>query len=444
MLFSILLIGAISCKEEKAVDQTTKIIISHPEVKDKTIVNISTPFSTEEVLLQGEETSVDLDVDGLTTISYRIGRNNGKMIVDNGGRYMLSVDTSQLITRTDSDDMHELYSSLRDLVNEGIGDFSELSKEEEGTFIAKIKEVKAQVNDKIMQSTGDKEKLEFLRQEFNFAMANYLGMYQGYHAYFTDKEDFETSDEFKAYQSEYRYDAGIYGSNNYNEFLSTHYSNLVTEDDDYYEVMLAAARAEKDPKFAAYAEGLIFKNMLRYDDKGDYGDAIDQVLPKIEYQPLKNGLTKNLNKWKVIEPGKAAPVFTYDNLQGEKVSLSDFKGKYVYVDVWATWCGPCKAEAPYFEELAEKYKENEDIVFMGVSIDQDKAAWEKMVAEKEMKGVQLIADKAWSSAIAEDYLIQGIPRFLLIGKDGEIVDATAPRPSEEVLSELLGELVGGV
>lgn len=125
--------------------------------------------------------------------------------------------------------------------------------------------------------------------------------------------------------------------------------------------------------------------------------------------------------------------FTYENDIGEAVSLSSFKGSLVYVDVWATWCGPCKAEIPYLKSLEQDYHE-QNIVFLSVSVDTNKDEWLKMVKEEELGGVQLWAD-GWSQ-ITKDYAIFGIPRFMLFSKDGKVISNDAPRPSNEETRKL--------
>ena len=158
---------------------------------------------------------------------------------------------------------------------------------------------------------------------------------------------------------------------------------------------------------------------------------------------------------KELPKGSPSPVFeNYENYAGGTTSLSDLKGKYVYVDVWATWCGPCKAEIPFLKEVEEKYKDK-NITFVSISVDDgrgfkadtpeaSKAAayegWKEMIAEKEMGGIQLLADNAWQSDFVRGYKINGIPRFILIDPDGNIVSADAPRPSSESLIELFNEL----
>jgi len=148
--------------------------------------------------------------------------------------------------------------------------------------------------------------------------------------------------------------------------------------------------------------------------------------------------------------GKPSPQFTnYENSKGGKTSLSDLKGKYVYVDVWATWCGPCKAEIPHLKEIEKAYH-GKNIEFVSISVDNgrgykgsledSKVGWKKMIAEKEMGGIQLFADKDWKSDFVTGYKINGIPRFILIDPNGNVVDADAPRPSSEKLKSVLSSL----
>ncbi len=151
-------------------------------------------------------------------------------------------------------------------------------------------------------------------------------------------------------------------------------------------------------------------------------------------------LSDTYKKWENIAAGKSAPGFKGQNIAGDTVSLADLKGTYIYIDVWATWCGPCIYEIPFLEKIQEEYK-NQKIAFVSISIDENKDAWKKMVKEKSMKGIQLIANGAWKSDIATQYNIRGIPRFILIDAAGKIIDSNAPRPSDKKLKELLDGLV---
>ncbi|WP_103864798.1 TlpA disulfide reductase family protein [Aquimarina sp. I32.4] len=140
--------------------------------------------------------------------------------------------------------------------------------------------------------------------------------------------------------------------------------------------------------------------------------------------------------------GQHSPQFVdYENYNGGTTSLDDLKGKYVYIDLWATWCGPCKAEIPYLKEVEMAYHDK-NIEFVSISLDQEKdnQKWRDMIEEKELTGVQLIADKDFKSQFIEKYKVMGIPRFILLDPEGKIISASAPRPSDAKLNELFSKL----
>ncbi|OGS71156.1 MAG: hypothetical protein A3G95_09065 [Flavobacteria bacterium RIFCSPLOWO2_12_FULL_31_7] len=140
--------------------------------------------------------------------------------------------------------------------------------------------------------------------------------------------------------------------------------------------------------------------------------------------------------------GTVSPSFNFENHKGGFTSLESLKGKYVYVDVWATWCGPCRQEIPFLQKTEEAYH-GKNIEFVSISVDvmKDKEKWNKFVTDKNLGGIQLLADKDWKSDFVQGYKINGIPRFILISPEGKIVNADAPRPSSPELVTLLDSLV---
>lgn len=138
-------------------------------------------------------------------------------------------------------------------------------------------------------------------------------------------------------------------------------------------------------------------------------------------------IEKQTGKKQFEKLGRQANDFTYSDPDSNLVTLSSFRGKYVYIDVWATWCGPCRRELPYLEELQKKYSEKK-LVFISVSVDKDRKQWQKMA--KNMSGIQLHAG-GWQG-ITEEYDIQAIPRFILIDKNGLVLNPNAPRPSDGI------------
>lgn len=155
---------------------------------------------------------------------------------------------------------------------------------------------------------------------------------------------------------------------------------------------------------------------------------------------IKENFVKTSEMNKMI--GQPSPSFdNYENFNGSKTSLKDLKGKYVYIDVWATWCGPCKAEIPALKELEAEFGDKMHFVSISVDKAEDHDKWKTMVTEKELKGYQLFADKSWESAFVQAYGINGIPRFILIDPTGNIVKPDASRPSNPKTKELFKSIL---
>ena len=156
-----------------------------------------------------------------------------------------------------------------------------------------------------------------------------------------------------------------------------------------------------------------------------------------EYYLKRHEQVKNVPKI-----GETAINFTYPDKDSNMVSLSDFKGSYVYVDVWATWCGPCRYEIPFLVQLEKDYHDT-NIVFMSVSVDTENAKekWMNMIKNENLGGIQLISTDGWKSQIMKDYVINGIPRFMLFDPDGNVISVDAARPSSDEIREIFDGFV---
>ena len=163
--------------------------------------------------------------------------------------------------------------------------------------------------------------------------------------------------------------------------------------------------------------------------------SIEKFQAENQSPKLVTKLEKELKKWDAILPGMAIPDFTFEDISGEMVQLSDLKGTLVYIDIWATWCKPCIEEHPYWDQLKEEYKDKL-VSFLTISIDENKEAWEKMVKSKNMEGLQWIAEKAWRSDLNRHFMVNSIPRFILLDQEGKIIDPNAERPSGDIRKTL--------
>nr|WP_314287259.1 TlpA disulfide reductase family protein [uncultured Capnocytophaga sp.] len=153
---------------------------------------------------------------------------------------------------------------------------------------------------------------------------------------------------------------------------------------------------------------------------------------------LLREIDRRVAELETFKEGTPFPVFKVEDMDGKTVSSESFKGKLLYIDIWATWCKPCLGEIEPLKALQEQYKDK-NIAFVSISIDntEDLDKWKAMVKEKALKGVQLHTDLRKNSAFAENYRISGIPRFILVSKEGTIINFNAPRPSEAKIKQLI-------
>ncbi|MCS6823361.1 MAG: TlpA family protein disulfide reductase [Cytophagaceae bacterium] len=121
-----------------------------------------------------------------------------------------------------------------------------------------------------------------------------------------------------------------------------------------------------------------------------------------------------------IKVGQYAPDISLPDTSGRLITLSSFRGKYVLLDFWASWCGPCRAENPNVVRMYEKYKDK-NFVIVSVSLDKDRNAWLRAIATDGMNWVHMSDLMYWDSPVVALYKINGIPMTFLLDKEGKIV-----------------------
>ena len=150
-----------------------------------------------------------------------------------------------------------------------------------------------------------------------------------------------------------------------------------------------------------------------------------------------------VNALKNTKKGRKAPDFTFEDVQGRTHRLSDYFGKVLYIDCWATWCGPCCHEIPYLATLAEHFKDNKQLLFLSVSLDQNRKVWIAKIAKDRPQWDQFRVNAQEHEVLSKEYGITAIPRFLIINADGTVYDSDALRPSDKGLPEVLERLTAG-
>ena len=154
----------------------------------------------------------------------------------------------------------------------------------------------------------------------------------------------------------------------------------------------------------------------------------------IKNEDQKNNLVVKNRVQNSFQKGKPAAMFSAETLLGDTISLQSLRGRYLLIDVWATWCAPCKQESPYFDDLSEKYT-SEKLAFVSISVDEEKYKWKMESRNKAKTVLQLWALN--KEMFMGSFGIESIPRFMLISPDGKIININMARPSEEEFENII-------
>lgn len=175
----------------------------------------------------------------------------------------------------------------------------------------------------------------------------------------------------------------------------------------------------------------IFRNHGCTDELLALQPVIEKQIPEI---PARQTVLDLYARYKPLRPGNPAPLTVLQDASGKSYRWSDFAGKVIVVDVWATWCCECVERMPGFLELRQAYAGNPGIVFLSVSIDRRDAweKWEKALEKYNMTPMLNLIAVAGESTFESDYGIFGIPRHIVIDKKGNIVDVFAPLKETEL------------
>ncbi|WP_457618853.1 TlpA family protein disulfide reductase [Lutibacter sp.] len=447
----ITVITLISCKQEIPVDY----VVVHGEItnKNKELTLNSRDRSIKEVIRVADDGSFS-DTLYLDTNTYILfdGKNKVLLYLEKGNNINISFDANDFentIAFSGKGSAVNNYLLAKEKVaNEIIGSGTEVYLLGENDYKTKFNKLKSTLEEliKTEKNISNDFKIKELRN-INYAYLNKLNIYEMYHAHYAKMPEFKISEGFLSDLENLDY-------TNEEDFLfSSDYKNLIGSNN--YKKAKELAKIDsisEDIAFLKVVGGIpneTIKNRLLFDNARygiTYTDDIETFYKTFisSSTNIENNkqITESYKKLKTVAKGQPSPKFkNYENFAGGTTSLDDLKGKFVYVDVWATWCGPCKREIPFLKELEGKYR-GKNIEFVSISVDKyaDHDKWQKMVKEKELKGIQLFSDKDWDSDFVKEYLIKGIPRFILIDPNGNIVNSNAPRPSDSKLIDLFNAL----
>lgn len=459
----LLVIAFISCQETK-VNYT--LLSGNIENSKDSILKISTNFGKKIKEIKIKDNGFFSDT---------IYNSNGYFKLSTAGEYLtLYLNNGfnlELVLDTKQFDETVLFNGIGSEVNnylakkililEKYGFVPTTDKEMKAIYTLDEKEYLSRVNllktEIIKELTSlSNSKFKEMEEEFvNYEYIQNLAKYQPLFRFVTGESNFKASESYMSFiedlKDEIAYDnlEHFLNSQIYRSYFNKNFKISVYKKSQRENITIE--KAILDTLSHASFNQLMIEELLKDNEfrvtnitseSEEFYQGILNLSSDEAYKQYLTKLYEKLKKVAKLSKGAISPLFKdYESVAGGKISLSDLKGKYIYIDVWATWCLPCIREFPSLKKIESKYS-GKNIEFVSISVDQikDKGKWQKMIKNRKLGGIQLLADKGLESEFISEYGILSIPRFILIDPFGKIVSADAPRPSDAQLLKMFNEL----
>ncbi len=317
-------------------------------------------------------------------------------------------------------------------------------------FIASLSAIRDKLNEVLPKPENETSlsrnylKLEYERNRYWWAdmMNTYPMMFNAYKGF----NNPEIDSSFIAFLSDFDLNNhNLLQLHEYEDFVKS-YVNLISYVDiniskKYENVEFKETHARLNGIIRAFTNKEVLNYVLAYNVNRQINrlEVNDELMSLFENHckndSIKSEMRDTYSQLRKLQKGNIAPDFVMCDRNGKEYRLSDFKGKYVYIDVWSTRCNPCIAEFPYLNEIEQDFKDS-NIEFIGVCLDDAQARWLNILDKKKPAGIQLSAQSDFS----KNYMIWTVPCYILIDKEGRFLSARTLRPSGNLRS-LLKEIV---
>ena len=322
--------------------------------------------------------------------------------------------------------------------------FTDYGRMAEGVFREKLRTMTREREDSLRTCGAGEAFVERERERLRWVRRSHLAAFAYYGGYGRERPlSDSTMTELREVLAE---DEGAWGIPEYPETVRRTLAFLAATESEggsaYGRLLWVLRRATADYRDGRLVEEVVYRSVMDHvrtagmEDMPEMDSIFRRSVRRADYLAAYEaayGANRRLFR------GQPAVAFTFEDGEGRRVSLSDFRGRYVYIDLWATWCGPCNAEIPALQRLEREF-EGRNIAFVGISCDDSREAWRRFVDAKKLGGTQLFMgeDRSYMDSI----LCRGIPRFLLVDREGRFLDANMTRPSDPATAETLRALPG--
>lgn len=409
-----------------------------------------------------EDGSFEFNIDLREPVAATIYHSNGSIVVyvEPGDHLQLTMDGWDMINtvvfKGDGADNNTYLTAASLRYQQYSDDFliykmTRMMPEEFKNFLDTIRQKK------LAYYYTQKDKRNFSTQFQDYALADieywwaHLQMrYPWEHAFYNDiEEPMKVPESYYDFLEEVPFEIdGAVTNIQYNYFIGsylTYHNNKerIAAAKSHREYKLPPFRgAEKflsgKPLYYIMANELYIKCKER--DTYKIGNDMKRFMDNCPYDEYKEIVYSEFKKHNGLTAGAEAPDFTLVDESGKTISLSDFRGKVVYIDFWATWCPPCTYALLKSNDLKQEF-EGKDVVFLYISLDSDMGSWRRFLNRHRPGGVHVFAKGRYKSEVAGDYTVRGLPAYFLIDKDGNLARIPAKGSTDPGLVEEINEVL---
>ena len=439
ILLTILFATLCSCRQKE-----NSYVLYSGNIKNTTestmkITNFFKSFEKDILVDKAGNFSDTLFIKEEGTYYYKIGRSYNSMFLRKGYNLRVSLDADDFYKSTKYSGEGSLvnnYSVARGaLKGSFVGDAKEYFVVPIADFMLKIEKEKTAFLALLEQAGLEKEDNEFQRKIIENDYLQTRNSYDRFNFYHTQQHPVVPEDYYEPIKKmDISDEESFMNDKSYMNMVIQNWrlqsADALKNDPNFSIIEYTKLHVKdlKSTKIKDYITAMLFKQINAKNEKleKDYIEIMDMLTA----DKMKENLTTRYKSVYDTKPEMSAPNFNYENYKGGKTTLKDLKGKLVYIEIWATWCGPCIKEMPALTQLIKDFK-GKNIEFVSISIDSknDYEKWKKMVPEKNVGGTQLLADKGLKSDFMKAFSVSLIPRSILLNEEGEIITPRAPRPS---------------
>jgi thiol-disulfide isomerase/thioredoxin len=442
LIFAVSIFASCSTKGPKMVEINGKI-----DNLDASFALLMSKGITDTINIESDGTfSKKFEISEPTYYTLRAGRISNNIFVLPGDILTFNLDIKQAADGPTFEGKNANINNYILDVNKTFRTFSqnivELYSQAEEGFKSDIDSLKTLVHDQLVNSGIENKKfLELEKARINYRILSLVYDYPSYNArisgnqfvFIPENYEFMNEVDFNKVKhihiSEY--------TSLINKHLQQNYYSAISSDEhkgksDFERNLILFDMVDSmvtDQTLRDYLKQISTLEAVQWSSLEIGKNVAEHYIANVKTDAYKAIVESALAKRMLLAPGQSAPSFTLTDINGETVSLSDFRGQLVYLDFWASWCGPCRRQIPHLKKMKEAYA-NKPVAFVMISLDDDKDAWIKAVNDESLTGTMLHAEKAWSSDVAQQYQIKGVPTFVLIDGEGKLIEYNSPRPSD--------------